>query len=102
MTNITPNEAAEIMKTSENALILDVRTPGEYISYHVPNAINIPVQELFHRLDELDTEKEIIVLCEHGFRSVNASYILEHAGFECIYNMVGGMSRWPNEIVTTA
>ncbi len=100
MINITPEEAAQIIKTSSDIQVLDVRTPREFFYRRLPEALNIPVQQLSFRLNELDADKEIIVLCEHGVRSVNASFILENAGFEPIYNMMGGISRWHSETVS--
>ena len=97
MTNITPAEAAKIMKSAPDIQVLDVRTEREFFYRRLPKAINIPVQELSRRLHELDKRQEIIVLCEHGIRSVNASFLLEHAGFDDVYNMLGGMSRWTQE-----
>jgi len=77
-------------------IILDVRTQGEYDAEHICNATLIPLDELESRLIELYpyNNTEIIVYCQSGSRSVNASQILNINGFTKVYNMVGGISAW--------
>ena len=77
-------------------VILDVRTQGEYDAEHICNAILIPLDELESRLDELYSynNTEIIVYCGTGFRSANASQILNSNGFLKVFNMEGGITAW--------
>ena len=77
-------------------LILDVRTQGEYDAEHICNATLIPLDELQSRLNELYpyNNTEIIVYCQSGFRSANASQILDINGFMKVYNIEGGISAW--------
>ena len=69
--------------------MLDVRTMREYINGHIPDAINIPLDELRERLDELDKSKPVYVNCQSGLRSYIACRILSQQGFDC-YNLSGG------------
>lgn len=79
--------ASEITEVPSNALIVDVRTSWEYERWHYPGAINIPVQELDKKLDELpDKEKYIIVYCRSGNRSTTAKNILISNGFRKVKN----------------
>jgi len=88
-------EQAKQNLDNEQVLLLDVRTDEEFITGHIPNAINIPVDELEERLDELeDKNKIILVYCKSGTRSVIACEILEAANYTNIYNM-GGVVDWP-------
>lgn len=65
-----------------NALVVDVRTPGEYAGDHYEGAVNIPVSQLGARLQELGArDRNIIVYCRSGNRSRTAKSILERAGF---------------------
>jgi phage shock protein E len=66
--------------------IVDVRTREEFMGGHVAGSVNIPVQELGNRIDELKALKEPLILCcASGGRSGMATQALSQAGFEC-YN----------------
>ncbi len=92
--NINFEQAKQILDNGQ-VLLLDVRTDEEFVTGHIPNAINIPVDELEERLDELeDKNKIILVYCKSGTRSVIACEILESANYTNIYNM-GGVVDWP-------
>lgn len=92
--NINFEQAKQILD-NEQVLLLDVRTDEEFVTGHIPNAINIPVDELEERLDELqDKNKIILVYCKSGTRSVIACEILAAANYTNIYNM-GGVVDWP-------
>jgi len=69
--------------------LLDTRTPGEYASGYIEAFINIPLDELRERIDELEKGKPVYVICQSGLRSYIASRILEAKGFE-VYNFSGG------------
>ena len=74
-------------KIKMGALVVDVRTPGEYQGGHVEGALNIPVQELESRLGELkDKKRSIVVYCASGMRSASAARILTTAGFVDVTN----------------
>ena len=70
--NITPDQTLELLAYGD-AMLLDVRTEGEYRSAHIPGAKLIPVQELESRLDELDQATGVIVYCQYGLRSATAA-----------------------------
>ena len=82
---------------SEGALVLDVRTPGEFASGHVKEAKLIPVQELSGRLAEVekltggDKQKPIVVYCAAGRRAAQAKDMLQRAGYQKVLN-AGGYS----------
>jgi rhodanese-related sulfurtransferase len=71
---------------SGGAVILDVRTKGEFQSGHLRNSINIPVDKLEGNLKKLDKNKPIITCCASGARSASARRILLSNGFEQVYN----------------
>jgi len=66
----------------QKAVVVDVRSPEEFRGGHNKGSINIPVQILEDRLDELDKEKPLIVCCASGGRSASALRILKHHGFQ--------------------
>lgn len=69
--------------------LLDTRTKGEYAGSHIDGFVNIPVDELRERLDELDKTKTVYIICQSGLRSYIASRILTGNGFNT-YNFAGG------------
>ncbi|WP_068776257.1 FAD-dependent oxidoreductase [Paenibacillus sp. FJAT-26967] len=73
----------------EAALLVDVRTPGEFAKGCIPGAVNIPVDDLRGRLDELDRSREVVVYCQVGLRGYTASRILIQNGFS-VLNLTGG------------
>lgn len=74
-------------------LLLDVRTPEEFASGHIPGAVNIPVESLQSRLSEISSDQDIVVYCRSGNRSAQASQILAQAGYSAIYDL-GGIINW--------
>ncbi len=71
---------------SMGAEILDVRTEEEFSEGHISGATNIPVQMLANHIPDWDRKTPIIVCCASGLRSAAARRILQHAGFETLYN----------------
>ena len=71
---------------SGGAVILDVRTKGEYQSGHLKNSINIPIDKLPQNIKKLNKNKSIITCCASGSRSASARKILKSNGFEQVYN----------------
>ena len=71
---------------SNGAVIVDVRTKGEYQSGHLRNSINIPVDNLLQNLKKLKKDKPIITCCASGARSASARSILKSNGFDQVYN----------------
>ena len=74
---------------NENVTMLDVRTSEEFNSGHIDGFKNIPVDELRERLEEIEKNKPVYLICQSGLRSYIASRILEGNGFET-YNFSGG------------
>jgi len=73
---------------------LDVRSPEEFKEGHIPNAINIPIQTLAHRLNEIPKNKRLYVHCEAGGRSSKAAKLLVESGITNIEHMPAGMRGW--------
>lgn len=70
---------------------IDVREPDEVASGTLPGTVNIPVGELADRLDELDRERRVVLLCRSGARSGRAAELLTSNGFRDVVNLSGGM-----------
>lgn len=82
-------EDADLLPRDGSVTLLDTRTAAEYAQGHIDGFINIPVDELRQRLEELDSAKPVYVICQSGLRSYIASRILTGNGFDC-YNFAGG------------
>ena len=93
------NDLVEEARQTENAVIIDVRTPAEYKQGHIKGAYNIP-------LDQIDTVKKMVkntstplyLYCASGARSGNAARYLQNSGYENVRNM-GGISSWHGDII---
>lgn len=80
----------------QDAVIVDVREPGEFKAGHIPNSRNIPLAQIGERTKELEKHKSkpLLLVCASGARSAAASGALQKAGFTQIYNLGGGMGAW--------
>ncbi|KRG16578.1 hypothetical protein ACA30_00090 [Virgibacillus soli] len=83
---------------SRDGLILDVREAAEYAFGHIDGAKSIPMGELESRINELDQEQEIYVICRTGKRSDLAAQLLANNGFTKVYNVLPGMNEWHGKI----
>lgn len=82
-------DEVEKLQSDGSITLLDTRTKGEYAHSHAQGFINIPVDELRERIDELDKSKPVYVMCQSGLRSYIACRILSQEGYDC-YNFSGG------------
>ena len=96
---ISMGEAVKMMKDEKNYIILDVRTPEEYLEGHIPGAINVPNEEIgTAEISELpDKSQLILVYCRSGRRSKEASKKLLGLGYTNIVEF-GGINDWNGEI----
>jgi rhodanese-related sulfurtransferase len=93
-TIISVEEVYEIITEGEDYFILDVRNQDEYDEAHIEGVTLIPVDTLESRLNELPTNRPIIVYCKAGGRSAAAAEILVNNGFTEVYDMGGGITEW--------
>ncbi|MCS6869864.1 MAG: rhodanese-like domain-containing protein [Anaerolineae bacterium] len=75
-------------------VLVDVRTTGEFFSGHIPNALNIPLDQLSRRLNEIPQGKPVVVVCASGNRSRAGADILVRGGYTEVYNLRGGTLAW--------
>lgn len=76
------------------ARLVDVRSPEEFATGHLPGAVNIPVQDLERRMGELEAKsRPVVVYCRSGARSSRAARMLKNAGYAEVHDL-GAMSRW--------
>ena len=89
---VSAQEAATLR--DQGAFILDVRQPDEWAQFHIPGATLIPLGDLPDRLQEVPTDKMIVVVCRTGYRSASGRDILLNAGFTQVTSMAGGVTEW--------
>lgn len=89
----TPIHFDEMANITDEQILLDVRNPAELKNGHFANSINIPVDELRQRMDELPKDKEIIVICQVGLRGNVAYRQLVNRGYKA-RNLIGGYRTW--------
>ncbi len=91
--NIGPEELIKKMKSGDEFLLLDVRTPHENAVQAIEGSYLLPLQELGFRLHELPRNKEIVVYCRVGNRSAYACSYLSRMGYK-VKNLEGGIMLW--------
>ena len=98
-TQITVDEAVEMMSQESGYIILDVRTAAEYAEGHIPNAINYANEDIGESAEEIlpDKEQLILVYCRSGRRSKEASQKLVDLGYSNVYEF-GGIIDWTGKI----
>jgi rhodanese-related sulfurtransferase len=95
MQEMTPRQVHEYLETTtNNPLLLDVRENWEYDICHIKGSELIPMQTIPKQLDDLDPNREIIVVCHHGVRSRMVVQFLEQAQFKNVSNLSGGVAAW--------
>lgn len=92
-TEISAEDLLARSGSGDAPLILDVRTPDEFSSGHVPGAINIPHDQVAARVAELGTPDTVVVYCESGRRAALAGDAIRAAGLEVVH-LAGDMSAW--------
>lgn len=78
----------------KGAVIIDVRTNKEYGQGHIPGAVHVPLADVGTKVKKLKKDKEIVVYCQSGSRSIWAIKRLIGMGYTHLYNLKGGYSAW--------
>ena len=100
MKEITVQELKVKKDNNEDFTLLDVREPHEY---HISNLGGklIPLDQLPEKIDELNQNEEIVIMCRSGARSAKACELLSDKGFTNVTNLKGGVNEWAKEIDTS-
>jgi rhodanese-related sulfurtransferase len=91
---ICPTTTQEWVKNG--ALLVDVREKDEVseLAYDVPNIINIPLSEFEERINEIPKDRDVVMVCKGGGRSLRAAGFLVNHGYDKVVNMEHGITRW--------
>lgn len=86
-----------IKMQKSGAIFIDVRSPSELSQGFAPYAVNIPLNELKHRISELPKDKDLLIYCRSGRRSEIATKFLSDNGYTRAYNVLGGFLAFPQK-----
>ena len=86
--------AATRMINDQDAVVLEVRSSNEFAAGHLPQARNIPVEDVAKRAAELAANKPVIIYCQSGNRAGKAAAALRATGREQVYVLDGGLQGW--------
>jgi rhodanese-related sulfurtransferase len=83
----------------EGALLVDVRERGEVaqLACDVQDVVEVPLSEFEQRFDELPRDREVVLVCQTGARSLKATYFLMYQGYTRVTNMDGGIHKWASK-----
>jgi phage shock protein E len=97
-----PSEAPSIAASELSArrasgvapVVIDVRTPEEYASGHIPGALNIPFDQVARRISEVDAPHGVALYCMVGPRARKGETALLSAGYTSVLHLEGGLAAW--------
>jgi rhodanese-related sulfurtransferase len=97
---LTPTELSQWRgdPQREAPLVVDVREPWEFGVCRIAQSRHVPLAQLPAAVADLPRERDIVLVCHHGQRSLNAGLWLRNAGFERVHNLRGGIAAWANEV----
>ena len=94
MREMTPREYSALVTAGDAPFLLDVRETWEVAIAAVPGAVHIPMGEIPDRLAQIPADRDVVVMCKAGGRSMNVARFLESRGYERVINLSGGILAW--------
>jgi rhodanese-related sulfurtransferase len=95
---ISPSELKARRDAGTGPLVIDVREKWELDVARIPDVQHIPMGEIAARVGELDPEREIVVMCRSGGRSMQVAQFLDRNGFGKVANLTGGILAWSRDV----
>lgn len=90
---MSPQEYHELQAHNQDVIVIDIREQYEF-EYENIGAKHIPLGEILHRLDEIPTDKTVVIHCQSGARSGKLIPVLQDLGFENVQNLDGGLEAY--------
>ncbi len=94
MEEVTPQEG--LRRVQQGALLLDVREPSEFEEVHAEGARLMPLSSFQQEYEQLDQDRDIVVICRSGARSAQAAQFLLQQGYNAV-NLQGGTMAWEQD-----
>ena len=98
--NVDNATAKSLVK--QGVRLIDVRTVSEFEAGHIPDAENVPLDQLANAMGSWDPAEPVLLYCATGSRSVEAMRMLVSAGFKTVYNLTDGIVAWDGDVTTGA
>lgn len=98
-TMVSPAALRGLLDSADPPRLLDVRTPGEFETVHIPGAYNVPLDLLREHRDEIrrHLDQQVVLVCRSGQRAAQAEESLRNAGLVNVHILEGGMNSWQAE-----
>lgn len=96
--DLTPEEFVRRRADNELWQLLDVREPWELEIARVQSTLDIPMGEIPQRLDEIDRDRPVAVMCHGGVRSAQVAAFLTQQGLQQVANIAGGIDAWSTTV----
>lgn len=91
---LSPREVAVLLDRDDPPLFVDVREPWERAIAALPDSLHLPMAEVPGRLAELPRDRDIVLYCHHGARSMQVGMWLRRQGYDRLANLDGGIDAW--------
>ncbi len=91
---ITAAALAERLQAGDAPAVVDVRAPGEHAAEAIEGSVNIPLPQIVSRIDEIPSDRPVVIHCASGYRSSIAASLLQQHGLRNISDLVGGYAAW--------
>lgn len=96
---ITAPALQEMLTESDPPLIVDVRSEKEWEEQHIEGSVNVPLNHLRERTDNLPRDRKLVIHCQGGYRSAIGASLLAQQGFDRLLDLVGGFKAWEVSMV---
>jgi rhodanese-related sulfurtransferase len=98
---IDPTALKRLLDAPAPPIVLDVREDWERAAARLPGTLDIPMAQIPQRLAELPRERDIVVMCHGGVRSLKVAHYLAQNGFHQVANLTGGIHAWACDVDPT-
>jgi rhodanese-related sulfurtransferase len=95
---VAPGDVKVQLERGDRFLLVDVREQWEYDTARIEGSVLIPLREVPANLERLRAGGDIVFLCHHGMRSLDAAVWVRSQGIEAARSMTGGIERWSREV----
>ncbi|HNV94178.1 MAG: molybdopterin biosynthesis-like protein MoeZ [Candidatus Methanofastidiosum methylothiophilum] len=95
-TSLKASQVKQLIDSKESIYLIDVRPKGQFAESHIQGAVNIPLEELSFKINQIPKDKKIVLYCSSGIKSANGAQFLVDLGFKNVYAMSEGYSVYSN------
>jgi thioredoxin-dependent peroxiredoxin len=90
---------SKLQENDTSTTVLDIRDPADWAAGHVPGSVNIPIDQLIARMDEVPSrDTPVVIACDQGLRANGAARILKDSGWRKLYTLIDGMESYKGQL----